>query len=407
MKNFLLSVVLIFLFSCATVNNNKNVLNKTLQPKTDIALTLKSLFQHSSESPDSFALKFPSSPIIINNIIEFYKTYPEKVIADNVTDFAIGKDEIAFITNHTINLINNSCNSFIFRKFLPVKVKYSDNVLAVYSKKSVKLFDLTTCNEFFNLQLEKSYFDFSRNYYFVSNGKDFKIYKYGMLIPLIKGKLVYKLVNSKFIGNTLKILDAHGQILTFNLKKLTLENIIRTGFKTVKGVIGEDFYIILTDNNSLIFKGKNLGKFKGSLLFSQNSPFIFAENTFLNLFSGEKYPVSKKVKSFGTKSNFILYLNKKELFVISSKKLYKEKIIFRTPDLQCHFDNNSVFIKDLDSEIIKINDNISQCYFENGNFINKGKSILYKFAKKIKEKNGLKMYIRKKRSSVYYFFSKN
>jgi hypothetical protein len=401
MKDFLkLIIITIFLFACATTNTlkenspfNKNFLNTLLNSLP------------SPESPEVFEKHFPDSKLILNYITVFYKDYPTALLTDNITDFALNDNQLILLKNNKIDLINNKCHSFILPDDVFEKIEYSDNIVAVFSKKRVILFNLTNCSQFFELPLKWKFFKFSDKYYFITNGKDFKIFKYTMLVPLIKGTFTNKYIDAQFQDDLLKVLDSKGQIMKFNLIKLSLDNITKTGINVKYGKILKNSQIVSDENNRVIFDNKTLFKISEKPVLSKNTLDFFANN-FIYIPNKNIKIHEKHIGSFGRLKDFLFYKQKKSLFYKKLSKIYMKKIIFKAPNLSCEIYKKRAVITDLDNSKIYLKDNSTSCKFLNGKFINNENRTIYNFAEKISSKGNYTMYKRKKGETIYYFFIK-
>ncbi len=408
MRNLFLFLLPLFLFSCATgqIKQNKNKFSN-ISHSNFFAEIAKRLSK--GDSFEKFERSFPKSELILHSTVVFEKKNRVFFIDDNVTDFALGENEIILLKHKSIKLVNHICNGFLLndKNFSPERVDYSNGFIAVIGKRKIKIFSLSQCGLIYMLPKKWKYFLFNSKYYFFSNGKNFEVYKYGENLPIMRGNFANIFISGNFSGNKLRILDSNGQILIFDLSKLDIDKVVKTGYKVKKGVIFKNSFIYLTTDNEIVSRGKILLKQASEVLFSKNtSHFYFDKKFFIN---DANDILQDNVSSFAVRQNLIFFLRQSSLFAVFTKKTYVKSIRFKSPKIFCSCKGNRIEFSNFNGILHKVNlkkHKCSDCTYKEGNFVNEKGEILYKFSNIISKKNSVSMFKRVENNAIFYYFEK-
>ena len=411
MKKILFPFLLIFITACASLTVKQDTY-ETIHFKNKNIFTILNQKLTVEDSPEIFENSIPDSQLILNSITLFQKKYKKLLISDNVTDFTVGNNEIIILKKDKVRLINNKCNSFLIEpeNFYPEHVVYSDNLIALTGKRIIKIFNLSLCGEILTLNRKWKHFLFNSKYYFFSNGKNFEIFKYGDFIPVMRGTFANRFIAGNITNNNIKILDSKGQILFFNLEKLNLDKVIKTGYSAENGVVFNRYFIFSHNENSLFFQGKKFPVNTKHIIFSKNSPSVFNSGKFFLLQQKKTIPYNDNISSFAIKNNLIFFQKKHSLYVMGTKKRFVKTILFKKPFILCSCDNSSLGFTDFNGikkRILLNKKNCKDCKYNHGKFLNKQGKTLYNFSMKISTKKNITMYKRIVGENIYYYFEKN
>jgi hypothetical protein len=429
MTNICLKIIavtfIIIAISCATTK----ISSDNTKPKHQKTPEISNIFRKSfKETPDNFIKKdIPESFLLLNSVIKFSKRFPEKILADNITDFAISDNQLIFMIDNYIVTTNNKCNKILLdKKYSLLQFKYP--YILAYNEDSFEVLNIRKCGsvlkkieQYNKIKLIPPYI------YFMQDNSLFSV-------NFVKNR---RILNNKFdksimfVGgskNFVFIVDSEGNFILLDIKeKLPIyknnlqENIVKWNS------IGFNFYGITEENKlmnyKLIWKNNKFSLEKDFIaqsdvnyncILSSNSIHMFCNE---KLFGNKIFEIKKNFTKIAINNNILYGLSNNVLYILKiDKKEYVKSLELNKVKHNFCVKDNTLYFKDFDKivkaynpakQIIKVTnfpENCQKNYKIKNETITLPDNSSYKFGNFIKSSKHTALYKRIINNDIYFYY---